>query len=184
LNTTNKKTCLTKVQEKDNPNYGKHGIGAILERVYNKTKTKNSDGSITNTITDLELIKISDNIFGAEFASLYGTLENRAITTNGILLSLAAEGVTRLPVEAAWIYIGMTKVLPKAFTLLQIGKAMTSTYRCGYEAGGAIESKSVIQSTKGSDGHVFEKIKKTYTVRNRYGIIGIQDCLENREGFI
>jgi hypothetical protein len=123
-------------------------------------------------------------MFGAEFAALYGTREARGMQIANFGVALASMYYTEtVPLEVAWLYICQTKVLPKAFLALQGYMAFRTKYRCGYEAGGKIEDKLVIKSTRYKDGHVVERIKGTYTVWGHTGMVGISECYENKENF-
>jgi hypothetical protein len=179
-----RKPGFFEVAVQDNPNKGKHGIGAILKKRIDRSTSKNSNGSVTNTLTQTSTIYIKNNIFGAEFAAIYGTDESRrrALAQTGLdALSLyASEGIS-VPARAAWVYIAQTKYLPRVFLALQLYVSRTSKYKCGYEAGGKIEEKLVISTTVNKDGHGIEKIKRTYTVWGHTSKVGICDCLENKE---
>jgi hypothetical protein len=170
------------VTVQENPNKGKHGIGAILTKKIDKTTSRNSNGSVTTTITQTSTIKIKNNIFGAEFASIYGTDESKRTGHAQFMLDAATmyatEGITT---ETAWVYIAATKHLPKAFLIVQYFAARKNKYRCSYEAGGKIEEKLVIATILNKDGHGIEKIKRTYTVWGHTGMIGVCNCLENKE---
>jgi hypothetical protein len=96
------------VTVQDNPNKGKHGIGAILEKKHWTTTANGSNKSKINTFTQTATIKIRNNIFGSEFASIYGTDEiNRKacaqLLLDGASLCLAT---AEPPAGAIWIYVG------------------------------------------------------------------------------
>jgi hypothetical protein len=177
-----RKTLSSTITE--NPNKGKHGIGATLEKKFSKTTITNSDGSKTTSIIQTTTIKIRNNIFGAEFAALYGTREKRGILAADLTLAIVNAYYTKIvPMEVAWLYIGQTKILPKVFYALQGYAAISAIYRGGYEAGGKIEDKFVITSTKSKSGHVVERIKGTYTVWGHVGNVVVNVCYENKENF-
>jgi hypothetical protein len=177
-----RKTLSSTITE--NPNKGKHGIGATLEKKFSKTTITNSDGSKTTSIIQTTTIKIRNNIFGAEFAALYGTKEARGIGWASLGLSaVSLYYAETIPVTVAWLYIGQTKVLPKVFLGVQAIALFKTKFRCGYEAGGKIEDKFVIKSTRYKDGHIVERIKGTYTVWGHTGMVGTSQCYENKENF-
>jgi hypothetical protein len=171
------------VTVQEDPNKGKHGIGAILERKIITTTTNNGGAKIT-TVVQASTIKIKDNIFGEEFASLYGTRENQQRAMSSWKLTLLSGATERFapPVGAAWIYIGLTKVLPKAMLAVQGYQAATTKYDSfRYERGGKIEEKLVITTTLQKDGHGIEKIKRTYSAWRKNGKRGFCNVLENSE---
>jgi hypothetical protein len=111
-------------------------------------------------------IKIKDNIFGEEFAKLYGTCESWQMAINEWKLALIGGITGKLAPStvAAWIYIAQTKFLPKAILAIQGYQAFTKKYDSfRYEQGGKIEEKLVIITVLQKDGHGTEKIKRTYT---------------------
>jgi hypothetical protein len=171
------------VTSQENLNKGKHGIGAILERKFSKTTTNNNGSKIT-TVVQTSTIKIKDNIFGEEFAKLYGTRESRQMAINEWKLALIGGITGKLvpPTVAAWIYIAQTKFLPKAILAIQGYQAFTKKYDSfRYEQGGKIEEKLVIITALQKDGHGTEKIKRTYTAWGKNGKSGFCNVLENSE---
>jgi hypothetical protein len=167
-----------------------------------QAKKTNNDGSVTVIVSQTSTIDIKNNIFGTEFAKVYGTDQLRrknnakfwldaANTAVGVIpnpasvaakaaaAAKAAKTTTNLTTKvAAWIYIGHTKYLPKVMLLL--GGVMDSRAKYGidYEAGGKIEEKLTIATTS-KGGHGIEKIKRTYTTWSSTG--RSSSCLENKE---
>jgi hypothetical protein len=180
-------------------NEWKHGVGAVLTTNINTTKTKNRDGSVTIKVIQTSTINIKKNMFGTEFAKLYGTDQLRrrnnaqfwldaanttlAIVPTPVSLAAKAAKVAKTTTDmttrvVAWIYIGHTKYLPKAMLLVKGFLGSRTDYSIAYQAGGRIEEKLVI-STTSKDGHGIERIKRTYTTWSSTGKNCC--CLENKE---
>jgi hypothetical protein len=99
----------------ENPSKGKHGIGAILEKKHWRTTANGRNNTKINTFIQTATIKIRNDIFGAEFASIYGTDEiNRKacaqLLLDGAGLCLATAGP---PAGAIWVYNRLYKTLSK-----------------------------------------------------------------------
>ena len=166
-----------------------HGIGAIVERTFSNTTTRNSDGSRTQTVVFATTINIRKDKFGKQFVINYATKELRGTkiatwTLNGILL--VANSETQAASKfAVWVYTGIEKALPKILWFIEGYQAFNASYSPFnlYQSGGKIEDKLTIVSTQFKDGHVYEKIKGTYSVWGK-SPLPVVECYQKREGIV
>jgi hypothetical protein len=84
-----------------------------------------------------------------------------------------------------WVYTGVSKGLPVLLWFSEGYNAFSTKYSPYnlYQPGGKIEDKLVIKTTTSKDGHIYEKIKGTYSVWGKSSIPTVE-CYYNREGII